>query len=121
MPTVSGSYLELCSHTTPNASARIARPPRLTIRRRLIGEAAGIFGPAVSGEASSGVPVVAFVSGIGVQPRQHKVHAPEAKDHHQKAEDLIHGCPVALPPALHPRVDVAAVNQRYAQPPPLLR
>src|SRR5438445_12318352 len=82
MPTTSGSYLALWSQTTPNASARMASPPRLTISRR---RAAGLDRTDASLVALSATSC----SGIGVQPRQQEVHAPEAEDDHAEAEDLV--------------------------------
>src|SRR5438093_7639903 len=94
MPTTSGSYLALWSQTTPNASARMASPPRLTITRR---RAAGLDRTDASLVALSATSC----SGIGVQPRQQEVHAPEAEDDHAEAEDLVERGAMRFPPSAH--------------------
>src|SRR5439155_1676290 len=86
MPTTSGSYLELWSHTTPNASARMTNPPTVTIKRRRK-PLTLTLSPTGRGEGEGLLTVreVACISSIGVQPRGEKVDAPEAEDDHAQA------------------------------------
>src|SRR2546427_11878465 len=114
MPTTSGSYLALWSQTTPNASARMASPPRLTITRR---RAAGLDRTDASLVALSATSC----SGIGVQPGQQEVHAPAAEEDHAEAEDLVERGALPFPASAHASMDVAAVNPPHEQRPRLLR
>src|SRR5437667_11264885 len=121
MPTTSGSYLELWSHTTPNASARMANPPAVPIKRRrkpltltLSSKGRG------EGEGLLTVCEVACISSIGMQPRQQEVDAPEAEDDHAEAEDLVERGAMPFPAPVHAGMDVGAVNQPHDQRPRLL-
>src|SRR6267143_4115214 len=113
MPTTSGSYLELCSQTTPNANTRMASPPRITISRR---RTAGLDRT----DAALVVLSATSRSGIGMQPREQEVDAPEAEDDHAEAEHLVERGAMAFPASVHASMDVGAVNQPHDQRPRLL-
>src|SRR5947209_2847654 len=104
MPTTSGSYLELCSQTMPNANTRMASPPRITVSRR---RTAGLDRT----DAARVVLSATSCSGIGVQPRQQEVDAPEAEDDHAEAEDLVERGAMAFPAAVHASMDVGEIGR----------
>src|SRR5437899_8968305 len=121
MPTTSGSYLELWSHTTPNASARMTNPyTDMTKRRRK--PLSLPLSPTGRGEGEGLLTVceVACISSIGVQPREEEVDAPEAEDDHAEAEDLVERGAMTFPAPVHAGMDVGAVNQPHDQRPGLL-
>src|SRR2546430_2588667 len=122
MPTRSGSYLAPWSQTTPHASARMATPPTVTIKRRRT-PLTLTLSPAGRGEGEGPLTVceVACISGIGRQPREQEVHAPEAEDDHAEAEDLVERGAMPFPASVHTSMDVRTVNQPDDQRPRLLR
>src|SRR5439155_23364582 len=79
LPTVRGSYLELCIHTTPNTSARIAIDTRPITSFDCTRGAVCSTGVVI---VCSAIPITRHASRVSVQARGQDIHAPEAKDHH---------------------------------------
>src|SRR5439155_3149738 len=66
-------------------------------------------------------PFSASWSGIGMQPRQKEIHAPEAEDDHAEAEHLVERGAMPFPASVHASMDIGTVNQPDDQRPRLLR
>src|SRR5436853_5083087 len=141
LPTGRGSYLELCIHTTPNTSARMAIDTRTITSFDCTRGAVCSTGVVIDCSAIDSPKTVARISQfrpliilkrttddearvtsslcVSVQAGQEEIHAPETEDHHQKTKDGIDSRPAAFPTSGHPRMDVGARAQPHEQRPPL--